>query len=66
MCAHCEKAFEGRRHFEKKGQAYCERDYKAVSNDYLVSSPSWNEALINTGMLYSQATLVEVPVVNLC
>ena len=31
VCAHCEKAFEGRRHFEKKGQAYCERDYKAVS-----------------------------------
>lgn len=31
VCAHCEKPFEGRRHFEKKGQAYCERDYKAVS-----------------------------------
>ena len=31
VCAHCEKAFEGRRHYEKKGQAYCERDYKAVS-----------------------------------
>jgi len=31
VCAHCEKPFEGRRHFEKKGQAYCERDYKMVS-----------------------------------
>ena len=31
VCAHCEKAFEGRRHFEKKGMAYCERDYKFVS-----------------------------------
>ena len=31
VCAHCEKAFEGRRHFEKKGLAYCERDYKFVS-----------------------------------
>ena len=31
VCAHCEKPFEGRRHFEKKGQAYCERDYKTVS-----------------------------------
>ncbi len=32
VCAHCEKAFEGRRHFEKKGLAYCERDYKFVSH----------------------------------
>ena len=30
MCAHCEKAFEGRRHYEKRGMAYCERDYKFV------------------------------------
>lgn len=34
VCAHCEKAFEGRRHFEKKGLAYCERDYKAVRKLY--------------------------------
>ena len=31
VCGHCEKPFEGRRHYEKKGEAYCERDYKAVS-----------------------------------
>ena len=31
MCCHCEKPFEGRRHYEKRGHAYCERDYKAVS-----------------------------------
>ena len=34
MCAHCEKPFEGRRHFEKKGLAYCERDYKFVSREF--------------------------------
>ena len=32
VCAHCEKPFEGRRHYEKKGLAYCERDYKFVSD----------------------------------
>ena len=32
VCSHCEKPFEGRRHYEKKGKAYCERDYKAVRN----------------------------------
>ena len=31
MCAYCEKPFEGRRHYEKKGLAYCERDYQNVS-----------------------------------
>ena len=35
MCSHCEKPFEGRRHYEKKGQAYCERDYKAVRQSIL-------------------------------
>ena len=32
VCSHCEKPFEGRRHYEKKGLAYCERDYKVVSD----------------------------------
>ena len=31
VCAYCEEAFEGRKHFEKKGLAYCERDFKNVS-----------------------------------
>ena len=31
MCAQCEKIFDGRRHFERKGLAYCETDYSEVS-----------------------------------
>ena len=34
MCAYCEEAFEGRKHYEKKGLAYCERDFKNVSGEW--------------------------------
>lgn len=27
VCAHCEKPFLGKRHYEWKGSAYCERDF---------------------------------------
>lgn len=37
VCSHCEKPFEGRRHYEKKGKAYCERDYKALFGDVCFS-----------------------------
>lgn len=33
VCAYCEKPFEGRRHYEKKGLAYCERDYQNLFGD---------------------------------
>ena len=31
VCAKCEKPFLGTRHYEKKGQAYCETHYHQVT-----------------------------------
>ncbi|XP_062516447.1 LIM and senescent cell antigen-like-containing domain protein 1 [Corticium candelabrum] len=30
VCAHCEKPFDGRRHYEKKGLAYCEAHFNML------------------------------------
>ncbi|XP_019855906.1 PREDICTED: LIM and senescent cell antigen-like-containing domain protein 1 isoform X2 [Amphimedon queenslandica] len=33
VCSYCEQPFEGRRHYERKGLAYCERDYQTLYGD---------------------------------
>lgn len=37
VCAQCEKIFDGRRHFERKGLAYCETDYSELFGDICFS-----------------------------
>ena len=48
MCAHCEKPFDGRRHYEKKGLAYCEAHFNMVSlNDRLYIKRTVGVSVLN-------------------
>ena len=64
VCAKCEKAFLGTRHYEKKGLAYCEIHYHQVStppHPTISSVPACMSVLGLCSAYSSSAALVSSP-----